>query len=151
MERSFTPELETAAEHEEGRRSAFVQLAEQCGDFAGSLEPGQRTFLIIKATRPDVGRIESVLKITDQWETTGLDFTYLWRVRPASETYRFVLPKNDSESGVGSHSEVPVSALEDAMFLTRNMEVGQPRDVNEERREVYEISEQHYQQVSGQA
>lgn len=151
MKRSLIPELESAAEQEEARRVAFVQLAEQCGEFSGSLEPGEEKFLLIKATHPGVGRIEAALKITDQLETTGLDFTYLWRVRPASETYQFVLPKNDSETGVGSHREVPISALEDAVFLTRNMEVGQPRDINEERREVYEISEQHYQQVSGQA
>ncbi len=152
MSRTLSPEaLERLAE-QETRRDAIEVLAGQCGGFVEGQPPGAEKLLLVKATKPDGRRIKAVLRLVNQFEASHLDVTYASPAEssPTSETFSFVLPRQDLEIVTDSHFDIPTRVLEDAAFLTSDLQSDRPRIETAERREVSEISESRYQQLSGQ-
>lgn len=152
MSRTLSPEALKLLAEQETRQDAIEVLAGQCGGFVESRPPGVETLLLVKATKPDGRRIKSVLRLVNQFETAHLEVTHTSPAEnhPTSETFSFVLPRHDLEVVTHSHRNLPTRVLEDAMFLTSDLETGRPRIETAERREVSEISESRYQQLSGQ-
>ena len=159
MSRTVSPEEQERIAEFNARLDGITTLAEQCshymldhqlhGDYAEAL-------LLVKATKPDGRRVESVLRMHNWFLGVGVDMTpvSLAQGKPAGETVSCPLPltyRGRHYQGIPNpHHEIPLPSVEDAVFLTSDLETGRPRRETSERREVSEISRDRYEQLSGQ-
>lgn len=149
MHRVPSIESEVRVAEEVKRRGFMTEISEHCDEFAAGQWQSFEKYLQVKATK-DGQRIEAVLLMRDQVEVVGMEFAYTWVAKglPASETYTLTVPRQNGDTATDTHDDIPTTVLEDIAFLSSDLETRQPFDLDEERREVNDISESLYRQLT---